>query len=224
MNDDEERQHMLDYEDGSETELNPPFSSRTQHGLTRSEMIQGMANRLMYSNFYIALYLCLGILIYTRDLVCLGLQERYLPANIHSSPSLTFIVFEAIINFAMIAEVTIRLLALRRTYWQSIWNIIDTILVVLCAVTLIVLATGCSASERKEAIFDTLLLVIRNCFQFFRLFMMAKKNQYSIQARTTRIDFSDLPEERNTSIDLTRDQRLDQSFLDDDSDFEQDRI
>ena len=37
-------------------------SARTQHGLTRSEMIQGMANRFMYSQFYIILYLCLAIL------------------------------------------------------------------------------------------------------------------------------------------------------------------
>ncbi|ORZ23211.1 hypothetical protein BCR42DRAFT_404254 [Absidia repens] len=214
MNDDEERQHMLDYEDGINTERTHTFSSRTQHGLTRSEMIQGMANRLMYSNFYIALYLGLGLL--SLISIIMSIQE--------TCPSLTFIIFEAIINFAMITEVTIRLLALRTAYWQSIWNIVDIVLVVLCAITLIVLTTGCSASERNEAIFDTLLLVIRNCFQFFRLFMMAKKNQYSIQARTTRIDFSDLPDNRHPSVDFTRDQRLDQSFLDDDSDFEQDRI
>ncbi|CAO3649942.1 unnamed protein product [Cunninghamella echinulata] len=189
---------------------------RTQHGLTRSEMIQGMANRLMYSNFYIALYLILGIL--SLISIVMSIQE--------TCPSLMFIIFEAIINFAMIIEVSIRLVALRRVYWQSIWNIIDIILVGLCVITLIVLATGCSATERKEAIFDTILLVIRNCFQFCRLFMMAKKNKYSINARTTRIDFSDLPEERNTSLEfnyMERDQRLNQSFLDD-SDFEQDRI
>ncbi|CAO3591000.1 unnamed protein product [Absidia cylindrospora] len=177
-------------------------------------MIQGMANCLMYSNFYIALYLGLGILSLVS--IIMSIQE--------TCPSLTFIIFEAIINFAMITEVTIRLLALRTAYWKSIWNIVDIVLVVLCAITLIVLTTGCSASERNEAIFDTLLLVIRNCFQFFRLFMMAKKNQYSIQARTTRIDFTDLPDNRHASVDFARDQRLDQSFLDDDSDFEQDRI
>ncbi|KAI9305441.1 hypothetical protein BJ944DRAFT_67959 [Cunninghamella echinulata] len=179
-------------------------------------MIQGMANRLMYSNFYIALYLTLGIL--SLISIVMSIQE--------TCPSLMLIIFEAIINFAMIIEVSIRLVALRRVYWQSIWNIIDIILVGLCVITLIVLATGCSATERKEAIFDTILLVIRNCFQFCRLFMMAKKNKYSINARTTRIDFSDLPEERNTSLEfnyMERDQRLNQSFLDD-SDFEQDRI
>ena len=75
----------------------------------------------------------------------------------------------------MIIEVGIRLLALRRSYWRSVWNIIDTVLVALCAITLIVLASGCSASERNEAIFDTILLVIRNVIQFFRLFMMVRK-------------------------------------------------
>lgn len=37
-------------------------SSRTQHGLTKSEIVQGMANRFMYSKFYIGLYLVLAIL------------------------------------------------------------------------------------------------------------------------------------------------------------------
>ncbi|CAO3649938.1 unnamed protein product [Cunninghamella echinulata] len=218
MYDEQEREHMLPNEDNIDIERNIDRRHliRTQHGLTRSEMIQGMANRLMYSNFYIALYLILGIL--SLISIVMSIQE--------TCPSLMFIIFEAIINFAMIIEVSIRLVALRRVYWQSIWNIIDIILVGLCVITLIVLATGCSATERKEAIFDTILLVIRNCFQFCRLFMMAKKNKYSINARTTRIDFSDLPEERNTSLEfnyMERDQRLNQSFLDD-SDFEQDRI
>lgn len=35
---------------------------RTQHGLTKSEMVKGMANRFMYSKFYIGLYLGLAIL------------------------------------------------------------------------------------------------------------------------------------------------------------------
>ncbi|CAO3607284.1 unnamed protein product [Cunninghamella blakesleeana] len=218
MHDEQEREHMLPHDNEIDIERNIDRRNliRTQHGLTRSEMIQGMANCLLYSNFYIALYLTLGIL--SLISIVMSIQE--------TCPSLMFLIFEAIINFAMIIEVSIRFLALRRAYWQSIWNIIDTVLVMLCVITLIVLATGCSASERKEAIFDTLLLVIRNCFQFCRLFMMAKKNKYSIHARTTRIDFSDLPDEHNTPLEfnpMERDQRLNQSFLDD-SDFEQDRF
>ncbi|OAD08277.1 hypothetical protein MUCCIDRAFT_136524 [Mucor lusitanicus CBS 277.49] len=136
-------------------------SSRTQHSLTKSEIVQGMANRFMYSKFYIGLYLALAILSFVTIVMV--------------DPSVLFIVFEAIINFAMIIEVTTRLLALGRRYWKSVWNIVDIVLVVLCAVTLIVLTTGCSVGERSEAIFDTILLVIRNGFQLVRLFMMLRK-------------------------------------------------
>ncbi|SAL96198.1 hypothetical protein [Absidia glauca] len=125
----------------------------------------------------------------------------------------------------MIIEVSIRLLALRRVFWHSIWNVIDILLVGLCVITLIVLTTGCSATERTEAIFDSALLVIRNCFQFFRLYRMAKRNKSSIYVKSTRIDFSNLPSERPPSIEFLRDERLRQSFLlEDDPDYEQDRF
>ncbi|RUP50500.1 hypothetical protein BC936DRAFT_138879 [Jimgerdemannia flammicorona] len=35
---------------------------RTQYGLTRSEIIQGVANRLMYSKFYIMLYSAMAVM------------------------------------------------------------------------------------------------------------------------------------------------------------------
>lgn len=114
-------------------------SSRTQHGLTKSEIVQGMANRFMYSKFYIGLYLALAILSFVTIVMvecvlwCICLlydinpnslvnqgnmvrQNRVVLGNGSSSnsPSVLFIVFEAIINFAMIIEVTTRLLALGR--------------------------------------------------------------------------------------------------------------
>ncbi|KAI9318109.1 hypothetical protein BX666DRAFT_1856687 [Dichotomocladium elegans] len=176
--------------------------SRTQHGLTKSEMIQGMANRFMYSQFYIIFYLALALL--SLISILLSLQD--------TCPTLLFIIFESIINFAMIAEVGIRLVALRRAYWKSVWNIIDTVLVALCAITLIVIASGCSAGERSEAILDTILLVIRNCVQFFRLFMMVRKNKHSLSARSARVDFDDV---REPSVEFSAlERRLDvDSFL-----------
>ncbi|KAG2176354.1 hypothetical protein INT43_005588, partial [Umbelopsis isabellina] len=191
--------------------------TRTQHGLTRSEAIQGMANRFMYSKFYIILYLGLAGLSLVS--IILSLAE--------TCPSLLFIILESIINFAMISEVSVRMVALRRVgnsiaYWRSVWNVIDTILVVLCAITLIVIASGCSASERSEALFDTILLVIRNCVQFFRLFMMMRKNQHSLSTRSARIDFDDLRDNpRNASVEFSAMERavsLDGGFLDDSDD------
>ncbi|CAO3681601.1 unnamed protein product [Rhizopus stolonifer] len=144
-------------------------------------------------------------------------------------PSMLFIIFEAIINLAMILEVSTRLVALGKNYWKSAWNIVDIILVALCAVTLLVLTTGCSIGERNEAIFDTMLLVIRNGFQLFRLFMMLRRNQYSIHARSTRINFDDIldnVDEPSAEFSvLDRDRDLHDTFLDDeDSDLEHGRL
>jgi hypothetical protein len=55
------------------------------------------------------------------------------------------------------------------------------------------------------------------------------RNQYSLHARSTRIDFDDIPDvEREPSLEFTaldRDRGLDESFLDDeDSDSEQGRL
>lgn len=210
--DDDRAALMTAGDDDEEHFLGQQLPTRTQHGLTRSEAIQGMANRFMYSQFYIILYLGLAGL--SLISIILSLAE--------TCPSLLFIILESIINFAMITEVSIRMVALRRAYWRSVWNIIDTILVVLCAITLIVIASGCSASERSEALFDTILLVIRNCVQFFRLFMMMRKNQHSLSTRSARIDFDDLRDNpRNASVEFSAMERavsLDGGFLDDSDD------
>ncbi|KAI8883590.1 hypothetical protein K501DRAFT_89928, partial [Backusella circina FSU 941] len=146
MDDDDSRTPMLGG-GGGDYDSAILQSSRTQHHLTKSEMVQGMANRFMYSKFYIGLYLILATLSFIT--IVMSLKE--------TCPSTLFIIFEATINFAMIIEVTTRLLALGKTYWTSAWNIVDIILVSLCIITLIVLTTGCSVNERNEALFDTIL-------------------------------------------------------------------
>jgi hypothetical protein len=54
------------------------------------------------------------------------------------------------------------------------------------------------------------------------------RNQYSIHARATRVDFDDIESNDRESVEFTaldRDRGLDESFLDDeDSDIEQNRI
>lgn len=56
-------------------------------------------------------------------------------------------------------------------FWQSPWNVVDLILTMFCAVTLLVIVfTGCgSTTTKEEEILDTLLLVARNVLQFARL-------------------------------------------------------
>ncbi|PHZ13629.1 uncharacterized protein RHIMIDRAFT_236681 [Rhizopus microsporus ATCC 52813] len=213
----DDQTHLFAATDDQQTSGLLSMTSRTQHRLTKSEIVKGMANRFMYSKFYIGLYLILAFLSFVS--IIMSLTE--------TCPSHLFIIFEAIINLAMIVEVSTRLLALGRNYWKSVWNVVDIILVMLCVVTLIVLTTGCSIGERNEAIFDTILLVIRNGFQLFRLFMMLRRNQYSIRARSTRIDFDDIldsAEDPSSDFNIEdRDRNLQESFLDDDDDSDLER-
>ncbi|OZJ06814.1 hypothetical protein BZG36_00001, partial [Bifiguratus adelaidae] len=162
---------------------------RTHYGLTRKEVIQGLANSFMYSNAYIVLYLAMAGLSVVS--IILSLTE--------SCPSslLVFIILEIIINVAMILEVGVRLVALGRNYWTSLWNLLDILLVLLCISTLIVISHGCTndgldGGQKGEEIFDTILLVFRNVAQFVRVLLMVRKNKNTLMSRSHRIDFSDV--------------------------------
>ncbi|KAG9295498.1 hypothetical protein G9A89_013527 [Geosiphon pyriformis] len=155
----------------------------TQYSLSRAEAVHGLANRILYSRFYTWLYL--GMALLSTISIILSIKEK--------CPSVWFIILEFIINFAMIAEVMTRFLALRQLFWKSIYNVVDITLVFLCVLTLIFIwAGGCSKGRRSEEIFDTILLVVRNLIQFGRLIIMLKKNRKNRSTRNARIDFSDI--------------------------------
>ncbi|RUO96755.1 hypothetical protein BC936DRAFT_141495 [Jimgerdemannia flammicorona] len=144
------------------TDDDGPSTLRTQHGLTRTEVPGGAEPGVHHT-------------VNKRDL-----------------PDPLLITLEAIINFAMITEVAIRVLALGQNYWTSIWNLIDLMLVLLCCITLVVISPGCSAGEREEAILDTVLLVVRNVVQFFRLAGMLRRNRHQLSTRAGQIDFANV--------------------------------
>ena len=55
-------------------------------------------------------------------------------------------------------------------FWKSPFNVVDLILTMFCALTLLVLAfSSCGSGSKEEEILDTLLLVARNVLQFSRL-------------------------------------------------------
>ncbi|CDS13867.1 hypothetical protein LRAMOSA06041 [Lichtheimia ramosa] len=174
--------------------------TRTPYWLTRSEMVQSMANRIMYSRFYIGLYIGLAALSVLS--IVMSLRE--------TCPSPLFLLFEFVINMAMMMEVTIRFLALRKAFWHSLWNVMDAMLVLLCVVTLLVLMfADCSAGERREAMIDTILLVVRNGVQLYRLITVARKNKRSIAVRSSTIDFRYVDEE---DIDLYKMEEQEEQF------------
>ncbi|KAI9207382.1 uncharacterized protein BJ171DRAFT_494635 [Polychytrium aggregatum] len=160
--------------------------------MTQSEAIHSLANRILHSQMYQIVYLVMGII----SVVCvvLSIVER--------CPSGWFYVLEAIVNLVMIVEVAIRFYALGKMYWSSLWNVLDICIVVLCVITLGYLTFGeCSKSRSREAVADTLLLVIRNGMQFARLFLMWSKNRRNIINRPATVNFEAV---RGESVDYMR--------------------
>ncbi|KAJ2914286.1 hypothetical protein MD484_g6131, partial [Candolleomyces efflorescens] len=155
--------------------------TRSIYALTRGEITRGLANRFVHSRVYILLYLVMaGLSVAT---VVLSLTD--------GCPGPAFYILEVIINTTMILEVTIRLVALGRQFWQSPFNVVDVILTFFCALTLLVLAFAkCGAGSKEEEIFDTLLLIARNVLQFGRLAAVMRQSGQSIFSRPKPIDIN----------------------------------
>ncbi|RHZ77655.1 hypothetical protein Glove_174g176 [Diversispora epigaea] len=169
---------------------NPNNSPHTQYTLSRSEVVRGIANRIIYSRFYSWLYL--GMALLSAVSIVLSLIEE--------CQTIGFIILEIIINIVMIGEVTTRFLALRKIFWKSLYNIIDIILVMLCVITLILILKG-GCLHKGEEIFDLTLLIVRNLVQFGRLIVMLRKKEVNRKARNATVDFNNVRESNDSFSD-----------------------
>ncbi|TPX36018.1 hypothetical protein SmJEL517_g01753 [Synchytrium microbalum] len=156
------------------------YNMPSSYKLTTSEIIHSGANRLLHSNFYKGLYLVMAVL----SLISVGMSLS------DTCPSGWFYILEAVVNLTMIAEVSIRFIALGKLYWKSTWNIVDLVMVLLCGMTLLYLLFGeCTKARSREAVLDTVLLVVRNGIQFVRLVLMLRKNRRPLLSRPGNVDF-----------------------------------
>jgi hypothetical protein len=78
-----------------------PKRVRSLYALTPREAAKGIASRIVYSQYYILLYIVLAALSTTT--VILSLAD--------GCPGLAFYILEIIVNAAMIAEVSVRFVA-----------------------------------------------------------------------------------------------------------------
>ncbi|KAH0837998.1 hypothetical protein J3R83DRAFT_6236 [Lanmaoa asiatica] len=184
------------YDDAAGTLPSEPTPPRSIYSLTRKEITRGIANRFVHSRSYIVLYLVMAALSVTT--VALSLSD--------GCPGLPFYILEIIINTSMILEVGVRFVAFGRQFWRSPYNILDLILTLFCAITLLVLAfAGCGATSKEEELLDTLLLIARNVLQFGRLAAVMRQSGQSIFSRPKPIDISTIRRAGYRSLDLDLD-------------------
>ncbi|KAJ3998593.1 hypothetical protein F5050DRAFT_1204005 [Lentinula boryana] len=170
-----------------------PTATRSIYALTRQEITKGVANRFVHSRTYIILYLAMAALSITT--IVLSITD--------DCPGLAFYILEIIINTAMILEVGIRFVAFGRQFWKSPFNVVDLVLTIFCALTLLVLAFAkCGSTSKEEEILDTLLLVARNVLQFSRLAAVMRQSGQSIFSRPKPIDINAARRAGYTNLDI----------------------
>lgn len=164
-----------------------PTPNGQRYGLSREEILKGLANRFVHSTTYLYLYATMAFL----SLVTVALSLLF------TCPGPAFYALELVVNLVLIAEVTIRFVAFGKHFWKSAFNVVDLCLVALCLVTLIVLAFGHGCSPytqrpgRGEELLDSLLLIARNVVQCTRLLSVIRRSGYNVASRVTAIDLSD---------------------------------
>ncbi|KAL7751771.1 Histone acetyltransferase type B subunit 2 [Sorochytrium milnesiophthora] len=167
----------------------PQAPWRSDTTVSRREILRALANRVMFSGFYKVLYLSMTALAFISVFLS---YHRTCPKPGSLS---AFITVEIIINAVMIIEVSIRAVAMGKAFWAAKSNWLDVGLVFLCAVTLLLLLSdGCNDDDKgrnREAVADSILLIVRNLIQLVRIFHMLRKNQQNYNAYPADIDFND---------------------------------
>ncbi|WFD42560.1 hypothetical protein MPSI1_001206 [Malassezia psittaci] len=164
-----------------------PMSSRNSMGLTRSEVMKGLANRFVHSTTYLYLYATMALM----SLVTVVLSLLF------SCPGPAFYALELTVNLVLVAEVSIRFVAFGKHFWKSTFNVVDLCLVALCLITLLVLVFGHGCSPyaqrpgRGEELLDSVLLIARNIVQCTRLLSVIRRSQQNVASRVTAIDLND---------------------------------
>jgi len=141
-------------------------SSSSAFQMTLMEKFNYIATRILYSKgfqyyYFIIIILSTIAIILSYLLEC---TNKY------------HLALEALIIIALIIEVTIRLLAQRKYFFYSFWNILDAVIIGVCVWLFYFTKTQCPTND---SIIDNSILVVRYLIQFIRLGILLKKNKSS---------------------------------------------
>lgn len=158
----------------------------TQHTLGSDDVLKSLANRFVHSTAYLYLYATMAF--FSLVTVVMSLMHR--------CPGPGFYLLELVVNAALVAEVTTRLIAFGKHFWKSAFNTIDLALVAMCIVTLVVLFfnNGCSPDQHtnlSEEMIDSILLIVRNVVQCVRLVSVLHRSRQNATRRVTDINLAD---------------------------------
>ncbi|WWC67111.1 uncharacterized protein I206_101018 [Kwoniella pini CBS 10737] len=168
----------------NQTNGNMP-STRSQYHLPASEQLRGVANRIIFSRYYIIFYGAMMGLSFATLIISL------IATHGNKCPPAVWHILEVVINVLMVLEVGTRWIAYGKKYPLTLLNIIDIILVLFCTVTLIlVFKNPCGQGTRSEELLDTFLLIIRNTVQFLRLGSILRRSGHSLLNPPKPIDLS----------------------------------
>jgi hypothetical protein len=141
----------------------------------QADTLKVLANSILQNPLFKILYL-LAVLM---SLAALILSFFY------RCPPPLFFLLEALVNGLMIIEVLSRFAANRRLFWDSIWNKVDSVLAVLCLVTLGIIIFGhhqCNAGEvdptKEVEILELILLILRNGMALSRSLSLIQRYCY----------------------------------------------
>ncbi|KAK8844571.1 hypothetical protein IAR55_006418 [Kwoniella newhampshirensis] len=178
-----------------------PTPSRSPYHLPASEQLRGVANRIIFSRYYIFFYFAM------MSLSLATLVISLISTHGRRCPPVAWHILEVIINALMVLEVTTRWVAYGKKYPLTLLNVVDLALVAFCSITLIlVFRNPCGSGTRSEEVLDTILIVIRNAVQFLRLGSILRRSGHSLLNPPKPIDLS---QARTASMALDLDLDLD---------------
>jgi len=102
-----------------------------------------------------------------------------------------FIVLEVLVNFALLSEVLLRLVAMHRRFCQYWGNVFDVFVLILSLLAMVLYFTGESLFKDIEEGFSLILLSCRYVIALLRVAILVKnQGSYLTTSASQRIDFS----------------------------------